>query len=88
MNALDLLLRDPNLSPAFRRVFASPTKSFRETEADKADERRLLAEPHTPSAFGPLLFGPMHPDRRAEIRADEHADHLADERRERDGGEA
>lgn len=51
MNLFDLILRDPNIAPAFKRQFVSPS---------------------------------MTDERRGEIRDEEHADQLREERRERD----
>lgn len=88
MNLFAAIARDPNVSPDLRRLYngpratprtAAPEQSNQLTRRDSTHrhERQYLAEPHTPSAFGAL-----GPDRLAEIRADEHADQLADERRE------
>lgn len=53
--------------------------------ATKASPRRFSADPLT--GFGDDI-STIGSDRWREVRDQEHADHLADERRERDGGTA
>ena len=71
----------PSLRPIFAGLLASIEQQplMLQRAAVKAAPRRFLPEAHQPSAFGGLSD-----ERRAEIRADEHADQLVDERCERD----
>lgn len=74
----DLIAADPNVSPTLRRLYTAP-KDLLDTALEKAGPRRFLETPAQHSAFAGL-----DSDRLAEIRADERADHLCDEQRERD----
>ena len=71
----------PILHPIFESILSGIEQQplILQRAAVKAAPRRFLSEPHQPSAFGGLSV-----ERRAEIRADELADQLVDERRERD----
>lgn len=84
MNFLDLLANDKSVAPAFRRIFATPQRDVREVAFDKASPRRFTGEPLT--GFGGIAE--VGSDRWHEVRDDEHADHLADEHHEREGGAA
>lgn len=77
MDIFDAIARDANVSPAFRRVVANPKKDYLETAADKAAKRRFTAEPLT--GFGGI--DEIGSDRCLEVRDEERADDLADERR-------
>lgn len=69
MNILAALARDPNIDPALRRVL--------DTAHDKAAPRRFNDEPM--SGFGDI--GDVGSERWREVRDQEHADQLRDERR-------
>jgi hypothetical protein len=77
VNFLNLIANDPNVAPAFRRLFATPQTDVRDVAHEKAEARRFTGEP--PSCFGPLSEERL--ERIRQIREEEHADQLADEHR-------
>ena len=54
MNILAAIANDPNISPAFRRLFATQKSGPLEVAHAKADARRFAADPVPLTGFGPL----------------------------------
>lgn len=89
MNLFDALASDPNLDPAFRRIFSQPARVFAEpaqaaqlvAQHAKVAPRRFLEQPGAVSAFG-SLYG-MSAERAQEIRDEELAAQRDSERFER-----
>lgn len=81
MNPLEqLLASDPNVAPAFKRIFANPRADVLTVAHDKAAPRRFTGEP--PTGFGTLNEElPMTAD---EIAADNHQDYLRWQAKEED----
>lgn len=76
MNIFNAILRDPNVSDDFKRVFQGPQLIRQER---KQAPRRFTEQPI--SSFGDLHR--MTPERVQEIRDEEHALDLEEQRRER-----
>jgi hypothetical protein len=74
-----LLISDPNVSPAFRRLFVSPPKNILDVALGKAAPRRFTGEPLT--GFGGI--DEIGSDRYLEVRDQEGADHDREEQRSR-----
>ena len=82
MNFLDLIANDPNVAPAFRRIFTTPQRDVRDVRDvahEKAAPRRFTGEPMT--GFGGI--DEIGSDRYLEVRDQEGADHDREEQRSR-----
>lgn len=78
-NLFEMLASDPNVAPAFRRLFATPPADARTVAFEKASPRRFSGESLT--GFGGI--DEIGSDRRRDVMDEELACQRDDERRER-----
>lgn len=79
MDLFAALANDPNVAPAFRRIFATPKEGPLEVAHAKANARRFAADPVALTGFGSI--GEIGSERWREVRDQEGADHDREEHR-------